>query len=101
MQFRTVGTKTKICKLTLRWPCPMTFAAKGRRKVEAENKAAALACQKLKVSLSHSGNGARQEHKMPPDFYCCVSIAEGHYCFPSPISARLSGGWEQPATPLC
>lgn len=50
MQFRTVGTKTKICKLTLRWPCPMTFAAKGRRKVEAENKAAALACQKLKVS---------------------------------------------------
>lgn len=49
MQFRTVGTKTKICKLTLRWPCPMTFAAKGRRKVEAENKAAALACQKLKV----------------------------------------------------
>ncbi|KAF2986988.1 hypothetical protein EK904_009360 [Melospiza melodia maxima] len=40
--------KTKICKLTLRWPCPMTFAAKGRRKVEAENKAAALACQKLK-----------------------------------------------------
>ncbi|XP_061443764.1 ATP-dependent RNA helicase DHX30 isoform X4 [Rhineura floridana] len=48
MQFRTVGTKTKICKLTLRWPCPMTFAAKGRRKVEAENKAAALACQKLK-----------------------------------------------------
>ncbi|XP_058039176.1 ATP-dependent RNA helicase DHX30 isoform X1 [Ahaetulla prasina] len=48
MQFRTVGTKVKICKLTLRWPCPMTFAAKGRRKVEAENKAAALACQKLK-----------------------------------------------------
>uniref|UniRef100_A0A8D2L306 DExH-box helicase 30 n=1 Tax=Varanus komodoensis TaxID=61221 RepID=A0A8D2L306_VARKO len=48
MQFRTVGTKTKLCKLTLRWPCPMTFAAKGRRKVEAENKAAALACQKLK-----------------------------------------------------
>uniref|UniRef100_A0ABM5GMB6 ATP-dependent RNA helicase DHX30 n=2 Tax=Pogona vitticeps TaxID=103695 RepID=A0ABM5GMB6_9SAUR len=48
MQFRTVGTKTKICKLSLRWPCPMTFAAKGRRKVEAENKAAALACQKLK-----------------------------------------------------
>ncbi|XP_013915489.1 PREDICTED: putative ATP-dependent RNA helicase DHX30 [Thamnophis sirtalis] len=48
MQFRTVGTKTKICKLTLRWPCPLTFAAKGRRKVEAENKAAALACQKLK-----------------------------------------------------
>ncbi|XP_070623277.1 ATP-dependent RNA helicase DHX30 isoform X3 [Erythrolamprus reginae] len=48
MQFRTAGTKTKICKLALRWPCPMTFAAKGRRKVEAENKAAALACQKLK-----------------------------------------------------
>lgn len=54
MQFRTVGTKTKICKLTLRWPCPMTFAAKGRRKVEAENKAAALACQKLKVSAPGS-----------------------------------------------
>ncbi|XP_070800502.1 ATP-dependent RNA helicase DHX30 [Pituophis catenifer annectens] len=48
MQFRTIGTKTKICKLTLRWPYPMTFATKGRRKVEAENKAAALACQKLK-----------------------------------------------------
>lgn len=62
MQFRTVGTKTKICKLTLRWPCPMTFAAKGRRKVEAENKAAALACQKLKVST----HGSLLSHRDAP-----------------------------------
>nr|KAF6420241.1 DExH-box helicase 30 [Molossus molossus] len=51
MQFHTVGTKTKLSTLTLLWPCPMTFVAKGRRKAEAENKAAALACKKLKVSL--------------------------------------------------
>lgn len=50
MQFHTVGTKTKLSTLTLLWPCPMTFVAKGRRKAEAENKAAALACKKLKVS---------------------------------------------------
>ncbi|XP_036286088.1 ATP-dependent RNA helicase DHX30 isoform X2 [Pipistrellus kuhlii] len=48
MQFHTVGTKTKLATLTLLWPCPMTFVAKGRRKAEAENKAAALACKKLK-----------------------------------------------------
>ncbi|KAK1332731.1 hypothetical protein QTO34_007414 [Cnephaeus nilssonii] len=48
MQFHTVGTKTKLATLTLLWPCPMTFVAKGRRKAEAENKAAALACRKLK-----------------------------------------------------
>lgn len=65
MQFRTVGTKTKICKLTLRWPCPMTFAAKGRRKVEAENKAAALACQKLKVS-GEKGAAARGRRSAGP-----------------------------------
>lgn len=68
MQFRTVGTKTKICKLTLRWPCPMTFAAKGRRKVEAENKAAALACQKLKVRL-----GAPL---IPPLFYLHAALTQ-------------------------
>ncbi|XP_028933729.1 ATP-dependent RNA helicase DHX30 isoform X1 [Ornithorhynchus anatinus] len=49
MQFHTVGTKTKLSTLTLLWPCPMTFVAKGRRKAEAENKAAALACKKLKT----------------------------------------------------
>lgn len=52
MQFHTVGTKTKLSTLTLLWPCPMTFVAKGRRKAEAENKAAALACKKLKEVTS-------------------------------------------------
>ncbi|KAK2091067.1 ATP-dependent RNA helicase dhx30 [Saguinus oedipus] len=51
MQFHTVGTKTKLSTLTLLWPCPMTFVAKGRRKAEAENKAAALACKKLKLMV--------------------------------------------------
>lgn len=55
MQFHTVGTKTKLSTLTLLWPCPMTFVAKGRRKAEAENKAAALACKKLKVSRGVPG----------------------------------------------
>uniref|UniRef100_A0A8C6XBJ0 ATP-dependent RNA helicase DHX30 n=1 Tax=Naja naja TaxID=35670 RepID=A0A8C6XBJ0_NAJNA len=64
MQFRTVGTKTKICKLTLRWPCPMTFAAKGRRKVEAENKAAALACLKLKSLGLVDKNNSPLSHAM-------------------------------------
>ncbi|KAB0392087.1 hypothetical protein E2I00_015217 [Balaenoptera physalus] len=54
MQFHTVGTKTKLSTLTLLWPCPMTFVAKGRRKAEAENKAAALACKKLKYPMDSS-----------------------------------------------
>uniref|UniRef100_A0A6I8NKM0 Helicase ATP-binding domain-containing protein n=1 Tax=Ornithorhynchus anatinus TaxID=9258 RepID=A0A6I8NKM0_ORNAN len=48
MQFHTVGTKTKLSTLTLLWPHPMTFVAEGHRRALAENKAAALACKKLK-----------------------------------------------------
>lgn len=49
LHYRTVGGKVKECKLTLRWPKEMSFTACGRRRLEAETRAAALACLKLKV----------------------------------------------------
>ncbi|KAF5890054.1 putative ATP-dependent RNA helicase DHX30, partial [Clarias magur] len=48
LHYRTVGGKVKECKLTLRWPKEMCFTARGRRRLEAETRAAALACLKLK-----------------------------------------------------
>ncbi|XP_066538093.1 ATP-dependent RNA helicase DHX30 isoform X2 [Hoplias malabaricus] len=48
LQYRTVGGKVKECQLTLRWPEEMTFTAFGHRRLEAETRAAALACLKLK-----------------------------------------------------
>nr|XP_033787835.1 ATP-dependent RNA helicase DHX30 isoform X2 [Geotrypetes seraphini] len=48
LRYYSEGKKMKVCRLTLQWPYSMTFVARGHRKAEAENKAAALACQKLK-----------------------------------------------------
>ncbi|KAI4878126.1 hypothetical protein NFI96_011072, partial [Prochilodus magdalenae] len=48
VQYKTVGGKVKECQLTLHWPEKMTFTALGRRRLEAETRAAALACLKLK-----------------------------------------------------
>ncbi|XP_033854736.2 ATP-dependent RNA helicase DHX30 [Acipenser ruthenus] len=48
LKYRTGGGKSKSCELSVQWPHPMTFTARGRNKSEAENRAAALACQKLK-----------------------------------------------------
>lgn len=39
---------SKTCSLTLSWPQPLTFVARGLRWSEVEKKVAALACQKLK-----------------------------------------------------
>uniref|UniRef100_A0A674F2S5 RNA helicase n=1 Tax=Salmo trutta TaxID=8032 RepID=A0A674F2S5_SALTR len=47
-RFRTVGGKMKRCELTMRWPEEITFVASGLRRVDAERRAAALACLKLK-----------------------------------------------------
>ncbi|XP_062850479.1 ATP-dependent RNA helicase DHX30 [Trichomycterus rosablanca] len=47
-QYKTVGGKVKECELTLLWPEEMSFNACGRRRLEAETRAAALACLKLK-----------------------------------------------------
>ncbi|XP_039609759.1 ATP-dependent RNA helicase DHX30 [Polypterus senegalus] len=49
MKYRTEGGKSKTCELTLQWPYVLTFIARGRHKSEAENRAAALACKKLKA----------------------------------------------------
>lgn len=51
LQYRTTGGTVKTCELTLRWPEEMTFTAHGRRRLEAESKAAALACLRFKVGL--------------------------------------------------
>ncbi|KAL7875598.1 hypothetical protein AOLI_G00105610 [Acnodon oligacanthus] len=48
LQYRTVGGKVKECQLTLQWPEKMTFTGLGRRRLEAETRAAALACLRLK-----------------------------------------------------
>ncbi|CAB1326365.1 unnamed protein product [Coregonus sp. 'balchen'] len=48
VQYKTVGGKVKRCELTMRWPEEMTFGASALRRVEAERRAAALACFKLK-----------------------------------------------------
>uniref|UniRef100_A0A8C5N2Q1 RNA helicase n=1 Tax=Leptobrachium leishanense TaxID=445787 RepID=A0A8C5N2Q1_9ANUR len=48
MRYQHDGGRNKTCKLTLTWPEPLTFTARALRRSEAERKAAALACQKLK-----------------------------------------------------
>uniref|UniRef100_A0A4W4DM92 ATP-dependent RNA helicase DHX30 n=1 Tax=Electrophorus electricus TaxID=8005 RepID=A0A4W4DM92_ELEEL len=48
LHYRTSGGKVKECELTVRWPQPMTFRACGRRRLEAETHAAALACLRMK-----------------------------------------------------
>uniref|UniRef100_W5L5V6 ATP-dependent RNA helicase DHX30 n=1 Tax=Astyanax mexicanus TaxID=7994 RepID=W5L5V6_ASTMX len=48
LRYRTEGGKVKKCQLTVGWPEPMTFTAVGRRRLDAETRAAALACLKLK-----------------------------------------------------
>ncbi|XP_051879730.1 ATP-dependent RNA helicase DHX30 isoform X2 [Pristis pectinata] len=48
LKYSTEGSSVKVCRLEVQWPTPMTFVASGRRKTEAERRAAALACKKLK-----------------------------------------------------
>ncbi|XP_073533113.1 ATP-dependent RNA helicase DHX30 [Phyllobates terribilis] len=48
IHYQHIGGRMKTCRLTLQWPQPMAFVASSQRQVEAERKAAALACQKLK-----------------------------------------------------
>ncbi|XP_072116547.1 ATP-dependent RNA helicase DHX30 isoform X1 [Mobula birostris] len=48
LKYSTEGNSLKVCRLEVQWPSPMTFVASGRRKTEAERRAAALACKKLK-----------------------------------------------------
>ncbi|XP_078396973.1 ATP-dependent RNA helicase DHX30 isoform X1 [Cetorhinus maximus] len=48
LRYTTEDGSVKICRLEVQWPTPMTFVASGRRKTEAERRAAALACKKLK-----------------------------------------------------
>ncbi|TSR16015.1 DExH-box ATP-dependent RNA helicase DExH1 [Bagarius yarrelli] len=48
LHYRIVGGKVKECELVLHWPEKMSFTARGRHKLEAETRAAALACLRLK-----------------------------------------------------
>ncbi|XP_030052469.1 ATP-dependent RNA helicase DHX30 isoform X2 [Microcaecilia unicolor] len=58
LHYHCKGRKNVVCQLALQWPYSMTFVARGHRKADAENKAAALACQKLK-SLGLVGKNNR------------------------------------------
>ncbi|XP_069815352.1 ATP-dependent RNA helicase DHX30 isoform X2 [Dendropsophus ebraccatus] len=48
IHYQHIGGKMNTCRLTLQWPESMTFVARAQRRIEAERKAAALACQRLK-----------------------------------------------------
>ncbi|XP_043543931.1 ATP-dependent RNA helicase DHX30 isoform X1 [Chiloscyllium plagiosum] len=48
LKYSTEDGPVKVCRLEVQWPTPMTFVASGRRKTEAERRAAALVCKKLK-----------------------------------------------------
>ncbi|XP_048868096.1 ATP-dependent RNA helicase DHX30 isoform X2 [Brienomyrus brachyistius] len=48
VQYQTKGGKVKTCQLTVLWPEKMSFQASAWRRVEAERRAAAQACLRLK-----------------------------------------------------
>lgn len=59
-----------MCELALHWPEEMSFTARGRRRLEAETRAAALACLKLKVHIELSSEFKKQnEITMDIDYY--------------------------------
>ncbi|XP_069501946.1 ATP-dependent RNA helicase DHX30 isoform X2 [Ambystoma mexicanum] len=64
LRYQCEGSKTKVCTLNLQWPYPMTFVGTSRRKSEAEKKAAALACQKLKSLALLDKNNKPLTHAM-------------------------------------
>ncbi|XP_053324031.1 ATP-dependent RNA helicase DHX30 [Spea bombifrons] len=83
VRYQCDGGAIKTCQLTLTWPEPLTFVARGLRRAEAENKAAALACQKLKAlglvdtnnkPLTHARYNmayvqeVRKQHRQPTRF---------------------------------
>lgn len=51
VQYQTKGGKVKTCQLTVLWPEKMSFQGSAWRRVEAERRAAAQACLRLKVCL--------------------------------------------------
>ncbi|KAE8595601.1 hypothetical protein XENTR_v10015808 [Xenopus tropicalis] len=64
VHYQCEGGRIKSCHLTLNWPETLTFVAQGRRRTEAETKAAALACQKLKALGLLDTNNKPLSHAM-------------------------------------
>ncbi|XP_067308279.1 ATP-dependent RNA helicase DHX30 isoform X2 [Pseudorasbora parva] len=112
LQYRTTGGTVKTCELTLRWPEEMTFTAHGRRRVEAESKAAALACLRFKElklldeqnnPLTHARyhqeevREAGERHRRP----CRVEIPQDleqriqEYLSQYPVEAEVQKLWDE------
>ncbi|XP_052465203.1 ATP-dependent RNA helicase DHX30 [Carassius gibelio] len=112
LQYRTTGGKVKTCELTVRWPEEMTFTAHGRRRLEAETNAAALACLRFKElnlldeqnhPLTHAGYHQRdvreagERHRRP----CRVLIASDlqrriqEYLTQYPVQAEVQKLWDE------
>ncbi|KAK7158590.1 hypothetical protein R3I94_005043 [Phoxinus phoxinus] len=112
LQYRTTGGTVKTCKLTVRWPEEMTFTAHGRRRLEAEAKAAALACLRFKElklldeqnkPLTHARyhqqevREAGERHRRP----CRVEIPKDveqriqQYLSQHPVEAEVQKLWDE------
>ncbi|KAG7330534.1 hypothetical protein KOW79_006756 [Hemibagrus wyckioides] len=114
LRYRTVGGKVKECELTLHWPEEMSFTARGRRRLEAETRAAALACLRLKElklldeqnnPLTHAKYNqeevkeAGEREKRP----CCLEIPDDlehrikDYLTRYPVEEEVQKLWEEQA----
>ncbi|XP_005171140.1 ATP-dependent RNA helicase DHX30 isoform X2 [Danio rerio] len=112
LQYKTSGGKVKVCELNVLWPTPMTFTASGRRRLEAEANAAALACLKLKElnlldeqnkPLTHARyhqdqvREAGERHRQP----CRMQIPEQlelriqQYLSQYPVEAEVQKLWDE------
>ncbi|KAG8443444.1 hypothetical protein GDO86_012012 [Hymenochirus boettgeri] len=119
IRYQMEGGQIKTCRLTLMWPETLTFVARGRRRMEAENKAAALACQKLKaLGLLDIDNkpltqamynrssikDLRERQKQPKRFHVPEHVLQRieDYLYQYPLEvAQSSNQWEtEDATPL-
>ncbi|XP_068091400.1 ATP-dependent RNA helicase DHX30 [Hyperolius riggenbachi] len=57
IKYKHEGGHIKTCRLSLQWPQPLTFVAQSLHRLDAERRASALACQKLKeLGLLDSNN---------------------------------------------
>ncbi|XP_016103372.1 putative ATP-dependent RNA helicase DHX30 [Sinocyclocheilus grahami] len=112
LQYRTTGGKVKTCELTVRWPEEMTFTADGRRRLEAESNAAALACLRFKElklldeqnnPLTHARyhqqevREAGERHRRP----CRIQIPTDlerrvqEYLTQNPVEAEVQKLWDE------
>ncbi|MCJ8731243.1 hypothetical protein PDJAM_G00197250 [Pangasius djambal] len=98
LRYRTVGGKVKECELTLHWPEEMSFTAHGRRRLEAETRAAALACLRLKYNQEEVREAGERERRP-----CRVEIPDHlehrirDYLTEYPVEEEVQKLWEERA----